>query len=74
MTTAQLEKKLLNYTKGLPKETLQEVIDFIQFLKHKQKKKSADDDLTAELALLNDGQTAHLEKEFEDYKRLYPSE
>lgn len=73
MNTAQLEKELLRYTKGLSKEALQEVIDFVQFLKLK-KNKSASDNLTEELSLLNDSQTSHLEEEFADYKKLYPSE
>jgi len=73
MTTSQLEKELLRYIKGLPKETLQEIIDFIQFVRLKKVKKSSDN-ITAELSLLNSSQTAHLEEEFKDYKQLYPSE
>jgi|AntRauTorcE11897_2_1112592.scaffolds.fasta_scaffold03962_4 methionyl-tRNA formyltransferase len=74
MTTAQLEKKLLKYTEGLSKETLQEIIDFIQFLKQKEIQESADDNITAELSMLSFSQTAHLENEFKDYKDLYPRE
>jgi len=73
MTTAQLEKELLRYTKGLPKETLEEVIDFIQFLRLKRINKSSDN-VKTELSLLNYSETTHLEEEFKDYKDLYPCE
>lgn len=73
MTSIQLEKKLLAYTKGLPKETLQEIIDFIQFVRQKRTKKPIDN-ITAELSLLDYSQKVHLEEEFKDYKQLYPSE
>lgn len=74
MTTAQLEKKILQYTKELPKETLQEVIDFILFLKKKRTSQLTNDDINVELSNLNYSQTEHLESEFKDYKTLYPRE
>ena len=40
MNTAQLEKEVLQYIKDLPKEALQEVIDFIRFLRQKNSVKS----------------------------------
>ena len=70
MTTGQLEKAVLEYTKGLPKEALKEILDFIQFIR--QKKSS--DNLTSELTRLNSLQIQHLEEEFQDYRQLYPSE
>lgn len=73
MTTVQLEKTLIEYTKGLPKEALLEILDFIQFVKHKRFKKTVDN-LTADLSFLSSSQTDHLEEEFKDYKQLYPSE
>jgi len=73
MTTAQLEKALIKYSKGLPKEALEEILDFIQFIRQKRLKKG-DDNLTAELSILSKSQAEHLEKEFEDYKKLYPNE
>ncbi|HET8865550.1 MAG TPA: hypothetical protein VFM80_07615 [Gracilimonas sp.] len=73
MTTSQLEKELIKYTKGLPKEALKEILEFAQFVRQKRIKKSADS-ISGELSSLSDSQTAHLEEEFNDYKKLYPSE
>jgi len=73
MNTTHLEKELLRYTKGLSKEALQEVIDFVQFLRKKKSKKTSNN-LTEELTKLGESQTSHLEEEFANYKKLYPSE
>ena len=73
MSITQLEKKLLKSTKGLSDSTLQEVIDFVQFLRLKKTKKSSDN-ISAELSNLNSSETSHLEEEFKDYKKIYPSE
>ncbi len=72
MNSNHLENELLRYTKGLSNETLQEIIDFVQFLRQKQKKAATN--LTQELSKMSVEQTSHLEKEFEDYKKKYPSE
>lgn len=69
----QLEKELIRYSKGLPEDALQEILDFIQFIRQKRLKKPVDD-VTAELSDLSFSQTAHVEEEFKDYKQLYPSE
>lgn len=73
MNTSQLQDELLRHTKGLSSEALHEVIDFVQFLRHKHLKSKLDN-LSQEISLMSADQTAHLEKEFEDYKKLYPSE
>ena len=73
MTLAQLEKTLLEYTRGLPKDALQEILEFVQFIRQKKLKGSADN-LKAELSQLNKSQNAHLDDEFKDYKKLYPVE
>ena len=73
MNTTQLENELLRYTKGLSQEALREVIDFVQFLRQKRLK-SASNSLTKDLSLMSSEQTSHLEDEFKDYKKLYPSE
>jgi serine/threonine protein phosphatase PrpC len=73
MTTDQLEEELLKNTKGLPKEALEEIIDFIQFVR-KKKLKDANDNISTELTSLSASQTEHLEQEFKDYKKLYPRE
>ncbi len=72
MTVAQLEKTLLAYTKGLPKEAIREILDFVQFIR--QQRMSNKDSIKAELTRLNHSQAAHLEKEFKDYRKLYPVE
>ncbi len=74
MTATQLEKALHNYTKGLPKEALQEVLDFIQSLRQRSAKKSASEKPKKKYPTLSDSQTLHVKEEFADYKRLYPSE
>jgi len=73
MTYNELEKELLRYTKGLPKDALQEILDFIQFIRKKRLKKSTAD-INAELSFLNSSQAEHVEKEFQDYKQRYPRE
>ena len=73
MNTTQLENELLRYTKGLSKEALREVIDFVQFLRQKRLKSSSNS-LTQDLSIMSSEQTVHLEEEFKDYKKLYPSE
>ena len=73
MNTAQLEKELLQYTKDLPKEALQEVIDFVRFLRHKISRQSSNY-INDETSLLNTSQIVHLEEEFENYQKQYPRE
>lgn len=73
MNTTQLENELLRYTKGLSKEALREVIDFVLFLRQKRLK-SPTNNLTQDLSIMNEEQTEHLEMEFKDYKKHYPSE
>jgi len=70
MTTRQLEKAVLEYTKGLPEDALKEILDFIQFIRQKK----SPDNLTSDLTQLNFSETQHLEDEFKGYKQLYPSE
>jgi hypothetical protein len=73
MNTTQLKNELLKYTSGLSKEALREVIDFVQFLRQKRRHETSDS-LTENLSVMSSEQTSHLEEEFEDYKKLYPSE
>ena len=73
MTTIQSEQNLIDYTKDLPKEALQEILDFISFIRLKNKKEQINS-LNSELSYLNKSQIDHLEEEFTDYKTLYPIE
>lgn len=54
-------------------EALREVIDFVLILR-KNRLKKATNNLSQSLSIMSAEQTAHLEKEFEDYKKLYPRE
>jgi len=59
--------------KSLPDDLAKEVLDFILFLK--VKKNSSSSDLpTGALSIMQKDEWAHLEKEFENYKLLYPNE
>jgi hypothetical protein len=74
----QAEKLILKETKGMPSYVLDEVLDFIQFIKEKNLKKKRKDTLQnnihLELSMLNQKELFHLEEEFKDYKELYPRE
>ncbi|RLD59991.1 MAG: hypothetical protein DRJ05_05485 [Bacteroidetes bacterium] len=73
MTTIQSEQNLIDYTKDLPKEALQEILDFISFIRSKNRKEQISS-LNSELSYLNKSQIDYLEEEFTDYKTLYPIE
>ncbi len=74
----QIEKLILKETKGLPLYALNEVLNFIQFIKEKKLKNKREDifkdNLHFELSLLDKNELSHLEDEFKDYKELYPRE
>jgi hypothetical protein len=67
-----LPELILQETKGLPEEMAREVLDFVQFLKSKVKESSHLTD--KELKLMQQEELSHLEKEFENYKLLFPNE
>jgi len=72
-----IEKLILKETKGLPPFALNEVLDFILFIKEKKLKKknySFSSDLESELSLVDHKEMIHLEEEFKDYKELFPRE
>ena len=62
MTTTHLEKKILKETKGLSKNSLMEVIDFIQFLREKNKK-MVSDQTKDELTESSNYQNQHIKEE-----------
>ncbi len=75
----ELERQIINETKGLPPVVLTEILDFIKFVRHKKRKEtkklpvfrcSEENYLkTMEKSELN-----HLEDEFLNYRELYPYE
>ena len=78
MSKSELNKMIMEEAKNLSVETLNEILDFIQFLKRKKfkkiKKKSFEKTLIDELNELNKVSLIHLEEEFANYKELYPYE
>jgi hypothetical protein len=72
-----IEKLILKETTGLPHVALNEVLNFILFIKEKKLKKGDDtfrNNLESDLSLLDHKEMVHLEEEFKDYKRLRPRE
>ena len=75
MSKALLEKMILEETKNLSPETLDEILDFIKFKKSKARsKKSFRKKIKQELTELSEISLTHLENEFSDYKKRYPRE
>ena len=73
MIPTALEKALLEQTRKLPEESVQQLINFAQFLQQKQAA-ATKDDIATELTTLSFAQVAHLEEEFENYQQIYPCE
>ncbi len=80
MTPQTYQKLIMEGIKGLPPETLAEIVDFVYFVRKRVLKPQAFEEclqnvlLKAELSLLSRDEEAHLEKEFEGYDQLYPRE
>jgi hypothetical protein len=77
MTKIEIEQTLVKETQDLSVEALQEILDFIHFIKLKELReppKYVSDHIHDELRALNDYSLAHLEEEFANYKTLYPHE
>jgi hypothetical protein len=72
-----IRQLIIKETEELPVYILNEVLDFIQFLKNRRGIKKDNiviDTLQMELRVLNQNETAHLEEEFRNYEELYPYE
>lgn len=80
MTTQDYQKIIIEGLENLPPETLAEIADFVLFVRKRILQPQAfqeemrDALLRLELKELSQQETAHLEKEFEDYEPLYPRE
>ncbi|MBC7474987.1 MAG: DUF2281 domain-containing protein [Candidatus Sericytochromatia bacterium] len=68
--TELLEDQLSKNIKGLPNEILQEVLDFVLFLKEKRLSELLINDIEKELRNLDKNELLHLEKEFENYEEM----
>jgi len=64
---------IMEETKHLSDDLLNEVLDFILFLKNKSRASSLETD-SAALSSMQHDELIHLEHEFENYKSLYPNE
>ena len=73
MNASQIENQILQNSKVLPVNLLQEILDFVQFLKFKKAGVIADS-LRTGLSELDSSEVGHLEEEFIDYKIAYPRE
>ena len=78
--TQNYEQLIAEGIKGLPPEILAEIADLIYFVRQRALQPQVFEEelqkalLGAELRQLSRDEEAHLEKEFEDYDRLYPRE
>lgn len=73
MSTAQIEQLIAQKTKGLPVDILQEVLDFIEFLRFKNAG-IITDSIQLTLSDADVSELSHLDEEFADYKTIYPRE
>ena len=80
MAQPTYQQLILEGIKGLPPETLLEIVDFIYFVRKRTLQPDAFAEevhqglLNAELRRLSRDEEAHLEDEFKDYERRYPRE
>ena len=80
MMTQTYQQLIIEGIKGLPPETLTEIVDFIYFLRKRVLQPEAFEEglqntlLNFELRQLSRNEEAHLEKEFEEYDKRYPHE
>ena len=79
MPNIEIERTIFKETQGLSANALQEVLDFIQFIKMKECRKGKnafanDRNIDTELRALDTISLTHLEEEFANYKELYPYE
>lgn len=80
MTIQNYQQLIIEGIKGLPQEMLAEIADFVYFVRRRTLQPQAFEEelrnalLRVELKQLSRDEEAHLEKEFEGYDQLYPSE
>ncbi len=78
MTTQTYQKLINEGIKGLPADTLAEIVNFIYFIRKRKLQPEVFEEelrqtlLNRELHQLNREEEAHLEKEFENYDTIYP--
>ncbi len=72
MKTTDLQNNILQNIKDLPLEALQEILDFVQFIRQKRIQVYPADNISFDLSQLNESELQHLEGEFINYKEIYP--
>ena len=72
--TVDFENVILQGIRGLPKQYVSEVADFVLFLRQKAIQNNDFYDFKKELSLLNEQEISHLEEEFKDFDKLFPKE
>ena len=72
MNAAQIQDLIVQNSKGMPVDLLEEVLDFIRFLK--LKKTGGRDTIELSLREFESNEASHLEDEMKDYKLMYPHE
>ncbi len=78
MTENLLEQVIMEGIKGLPSECLEEIADFVVFLRKKKLDPHAFHEdlqglgLNLQLKILSREEDLHLEKEFADYEQRFP--
>ena len=80
MTSQAYQHLILEGIKGLSPEALEEIAQFIYFLRKRTLQPQLFEEelqttlLQSDLQTFSQTEEAHLEKEFEDYERRYPRE
>ena len=75
-----IEKLIIQESKGLPSKALSEILHFTRSLKNKRMKKKAKSTKKSEINVkqqlqkMNSFELIHLEEEFKNYKKLFPIE
>lgn len=72
MSPLDIENLINENIKGLPLETLKEILDFTIFLKEKIINEDYLSVIKNEMSQLNNYELSHLDSEFKNYKELYP--
>ncbi len=80
MTEQVYQHLIVQGIRGMPAETLAEIVDFIYFLRKRMRQPDLFAEelrnalLEEELKQLSSDEEAHLEQEFADYEQRYPRE
>ncbi|MCI0488882.1 MAG: hypothetical protein L0229_20005 [Blastocatellia bacterium] len=80
MTAQNYQQLIIEGIKGLPPDVLAEIANFVYFIRKRAMQPQDFEEelhnalLNVELKQLSHQEEEHLEKEFEDYERLYPRE